>query len=44
MGMQHTYLMFEHVRHRKVFENAAPSGVGVLEVADHLLVNVQILL
>jgi hypothetical protein len=36
--------MFEHVGHGEVLEDATPSGIRILEIADHLLVYVQILL
>jgi hypothetical protein len=34
----------EHIGLRKVFEYTAPAGVAALEVLDHLLVYIQVLL
>ena len=42
--MEHSDLVLQHVSHGEVLEDAAPSGIGILEVADHLPVNVQVFL
>ena len=42
--VEHPYLIFKHVCHRIVFEDTAPTRVGVLEVTYNVSVYVKVFL